>query len=89
MLGNWGAALMAQAQSRHGDEADRLFQEAEEKFNEALKIKPTLHEALHNWGHALAMKAKRKSGEEAAQLLKNRLKKYYPYRCFQKLRTFK
>jgi hypothetical protein len=41
-----GASLIEQARTKVGDEADRLFQLAAEKFQAALAIKPDMHEAL-------------------------------------------
>src|ERR1035438_7000068 len=47
---------------RGGDGADALWRQAGEKFEQALKIKPDLHEALYNWGVALSDQAKTKRG---------------------------
>ncbi len=51
-----------------GEEADRLFELAEEKYEAALRIKPDKHEALYNWGNALFAQGKQKLGEEADRL---------------------
>jgi hypothetical protein len=53
-----GDQLAEQAKTKDGDEADRLFTEAGEKYRQALSIKPDKHEALYNWGNALLEQAK-------------------------------
>jgi cytochrome c-type biogenesis protein CcmH/NrfG/MinD-like ATPase involved in chromosome partitioning or flagellar assembly len=67
-LGNWGVALLEQARTKAGEDADRLFEEAGRKFAEALRLKPNDHEALSNWGNALSGQAKAKAGAEADRL---------------------
>ena len=67
-LHNWGIALCCQAETKTGEEADRLFALAGEKYQAALKIKPDKYEALNNWGNALFRQAKTKTGEEADRL---------------------
>ena len=69
-LYNWGNALGAQAKQKSGDEADRLFKLAGEKYEAALRIKPDKHEAFNNWGAALVAQAQQKSGDEANGLFK-------------------
>jgi len=64
----WGNALSDQAVTKSGEEADRLFSLAGEKYQAALQIKPDKHEALNNWGSALSNQAVTKSGEEADRL---------------------
>ena len=72
----WGNALVAKAKSKIGAEADALFQQAGEKYAEALQIKPDMHEALNNSGNALSDQAKTKSGEEAEELFQKAIEKY-------------
>jgi tetratricopeptide (TPR) repeat protein len=67
-LYNWGNVLSAQAKTKQGAEADRLFAEAGAKYAHALEIKPDNHEALNNWGNALSDQAKTKQGAEADRL---------------------
>jgi hypothetical protein len=50
-LSIWGAALADQAQTKVGEDADRLFAEAGEKNQAALALKPDKHEVFNNWGH--------------------------------------
>jgi tetratricopeptide (TPR) repeat protein len=69
-LNNWGNALSAQAKTRQGADADRLFAEASAKYAEALRLKPDYAEALYNWGVALSAQAKTKAGEEADLLFR-------------------
>ncbi|MDA1109342.1 MAG: hypothetical protein O3A78_05920, partial [Nitrospinae bacterium] len=47
-LNNWGLALHEHAKTKTGEEADELFVKAREKYQEALKIKPDMYEALFN-----------------------------------------
>ncbi|MCB2264227.1 MAG: tetratricopeptide repeat protein [Candidatus Thiosymbion ectosymbiont of Robbea hypermnestra] len=67
-LNNWGIALKKQAETKHGEEADRLLAAAIEKYRTALEIKPDKHEALYNWGAALMEQAETKSDGEAEAL---------------------
>ena len=67
---DWGNALVGLAKQKSGDEADRLFKLAGEKYEAALRIKPDKHEALNNWGNMLCDQAKQKSGDEANGLFK-------------------
>ena len=60
-----GNALLDQEKTKTGEEADRLFALAGEKYQAALEIKPDKHDALNNWGVALFDQAKTKTGEEA------------------------
>ena len=71
-----GNSLMAQAESKTGEEADPLFAQAGEKFAAVLAIKPDKHEALNNWGNALLAHAKTKTGEEADRLFAQAEEKY-------------
>lgn len=71
-----GNALSKQAKIKTGEEADRLFNLAGEKYQAALELKPDMHEALNNWGAALADHAKTKTGEEADRLFEMAGKKY-------------
>jgi tetratricopeptide (TPR) repeat protein len=69
-------ALYDQARTKSEKEADLLFTQTEEKLQEALKIKPNLHEALYNLGLALHEHAKTKTGEEADELFVKAREKY-------------
>ncbi len=71
-----GNALQAHAKTKRGDDADRLFKLAGEKYQAALDIKPDYHEALSNWGVALANQAKTKRGDDADRLFKLAGEKY-------------
>jgi hypothetical protein len=53
-----GNALLEQAKTKAGEEADALFRAAGERYAQALAIKPDKHEALYNWGLALFEQAK-------------------------------
>ena len=71
-----GVGLAEQAKEKTGEEADRLFAQAGEKYQAALEIKPDKHEALNNWGNALSAQAKGKTGEEAVRLFAQAGEKY-------------
>ncbi len=73
MLGN---ELYDHAKTKSGDEADRLFLAAIEKYNAAFDSKPSFHVALNNWGAALDALAKTKSGDEAEKLFLAAIDKY-------------
>ena len=75
-LCNWGAALTDQAKTRQGAEADALLEEAGQKYDAALRIKPDMHEALCNWGNALinqAIKSNEPKRESLLRMAKERL----------------
>ncbi len=56
------------AKQKTGEEADRLFAQAGEKYEAALRLNPDENEALNNWGAASMDHAKQKTGEEADRL---------------------
>ncbi|HXO20063.1 MAG TPA: hypothetical protein VOA87_09085 [Thermoanaerobaculia bacterium] len=72
----YGNQLLDRAKATTGEEADRLFAQAKERYEAALKIKPDRHEALHNWGNLLLDLAKSKTGMQADQLFNEAEKKY-------------
>ena len=76
VLLRWGNLLAEHANTKASNEADRLFINACEKYEAALKIKPDNHDALNNWGNALCEQAKQKSGPEANQLFLLAVDKY-------------
>ncbi|NJO55280.1 MAG: hypothetical protein HC834_01805 [Rhodospirillales bacterium] len=63
-----GKKLTKQASSARGEEADRLFNEAEASFARALAIKPNDGATLSNWGNALYRWGRQKAGSEAERL---------------------
>ena len=69
MLANWGSALDQQAQRAEGEEAQRLWRQAGEKYAEALRIKPDDHEVLNNWGLMCLTQCHRAAGVERERLL--------------------
>jgi cytochrome c-type biogenesis protein CcmH/NrfG len=75
-LSYWGVALYEQAQTKTGEEADRLFEEAGRRYADALRLKPDDHEVLNNWGVTLSARAKTKSGEEADHLFEEACRKF-------------
>ncbi|MFP2911510.1 SIR2 family protein, partial [Pyxidicoccus sp. 3LFB2] len=71
-----GNSLAEEAKTKTGAEADRLFGETGEKYAEALRLKPDMHEALNNWGAALYDWARTKTGAEADRLFAQAGEKY-------------
>jgi cytochrome c-type biogenesis protein CcmH/NrfG len=67
-LNNWGLALASRAETKAGEDADQLFEEAGRRYAEALRLKPDYPNALSNWGNALSDQAKTKAGEDADRL---------------------
>ena len=63
-----GDAFASEAAKKKGEEADRLWMLAGEKYEAALKVDPCKYEALNNWGNALLAQAQTKSGKEADRL---------------------
>jgi hypothetical protein len=73
-----GNALLNQARLKgNTPEADRLFAEATQKYAEAVRLKPDMHEAFYNWGTALSDQAKLKGNTpEADRLFAEASQKY-------------
>ncbi len=63
-----GNEQTTEAQTKTGEEADRLWALAGEKYAAALAITPNKPEARNNWGIALADQAQTKTGREADRL---------------------
>jgi tetratricopeptide (TPR) repeat protein len=74
--GMQGNALSNEAKIKDGEEADRLFALASEKYQAAVNIKPDDPDTLSNWGTALTDQAKIKDGEEADRLFALAAEKY-------------
>ncbi len=62
---NWGIALSDQAKTKSDAEADRLFEQAYQKYGKAVEIKRDFHDAFNNWGAALSEQARTKRDAEA------------------------
>jgi MinD-like ATPase involved in chromosome partitioning or flagellar assembly/Tfp pilus assembly protein PilF len=75
-LNKWANALRAQARTKQGEVADRLFGASYEKYAKALTLKPDKHEALNYWGAALSDQAKTKQGEPADRLFEAAYQKF-------------
>jgi len=71
-----GNDLGDSALTASGPAADSLFEGAYEKYDEALKLSPDMHEALHAWGITLGDQAKTKEGAEADRLFAAAYEKY-------------
>lgn len=75
-LVRYGDALSGKARTKTGEESDRLFAQATEKYAAALAVNPHMEWALNNWGDALAQQARNKTGEEADRLIGQAGEKY-------------
>ena len=73
---NWGTALLELVRSKKGQQTEKLFDQAIEKFQKAIKIKPDYSDAYGNWGTALTGLAKLKDGPQAEELLNQAIEKY-------------
>jgi tetratricopeptide (TPR) repeat protein len=74
MLGN---QLVERARSESDPgKAVELLADSEAEYDSALKIKPSMHQALNNWGSALYDQATRKTGEAADTLYAQAYEKY-------------
>jgi Tfp pilus assembly protein PilF len=71
-----GNLLSNRASMNCGEEADKLFRQAAEKYQAALNHKPDYHEARNNWGVSLYYQAKTKSGAESDQLFEQAKDKF-------------
>ncbi|MBP1311723.1 regulator of replication initiation timing, partial [Paenibacillus sp. 1182] len=76
LYNNWGIALRNLAKSKEGEEGEKLYQQAFEKYEKAVEIKPDKHEAYYNWGIALRNLAESKEGEEGEKLYQQAFEKY-------------
>ncbi|TAK64840.1 MAG: tetratricopeptide repeat protein [Bacteroidetes bacterium] len=70
--------FIAYAFNNLGVDLHRLgkFEDAIEKYEQSLKLKPDYHEAYYNWGTALSDWAKQKTGEESDRLYTKACEKY-------------
>jgi len=68
---NWGTALLVQALTKQGNEADLLYSQAGEKFSAALAIMPQKSESHVSWGLALLAQGCTKAGDVAIALYSN------------------
>ena len=71
-----GYSLKEQASANEGEDADHLFAQAAEKYEQALTIDPNDSDALSNWGVALDEQGQLKTGHEAHELFERASKKY-------------
>ena len=67
---------MVLAQTKSGSEAEKLYDEAIEKYQKAMEYKLDNPEAYNNWGNALIFLAQTKSGSEAEKLYDEAIEKY-------------
>ena len=64
-LFNWGNMLLDHGGTKTGDEGDRLFKEAAEKYQAALALRPDMHEAFFKWGNVLLEQGTQKERSSA------------------------
>ena|ERR1041385_5860368 len=69
LLNLWGGALSAMGHRVTGEEADRLYAAAEEKYKEALRIAPDQVDSMSALGILVWRRAKLRRGAEANELL--------------------
>ena len=65
---NWGITLGKLAETKEGKEAEDYYNQAFEKYEKAVEIKPDIYEAYNNWGFYLDKLAHSKKGKEADDL---------------------
>lgn len=75
-LTDWGRALSDQANAKQGEDADRLFTAAYEKYAEAVTLTREHANALNTWGASLSDQARGKEGREADCLFAAAYEKY-------------
>lgn len=75
VLCHWGGLSHQWAKIKTGEEADRLFALACEKYEAAFQD-PNMHQVLNDWGVVLRDWAETKSGDEADQLFTLACKKH-------------
>jgi hypothetical protein len=68
--------LARRAKAAGGEEAEALFREAAEKYAEAVRLKPDLHDAFERWGNTLVAWAQNKEPHAATNLLREAGDKY-------------
>jgi tetratricopeptide (TPR) repeat protein len=73
---NWGVCLSIVANTKEGAKAERMYQQAFEKYQKTVEIKPDFHEAYHNWRVSLLRLADTKEGAEAEELHQQALEKH-------------
>ena len=71
-----GNTPSTKAKTQPATEAETLLLNAEDRYKEALTIKPDMAEALNNWGNALADRARIKKGDEGDALFRHAAEKY-------------
>ena len=64
------------AKTKSGIEAEKLYDEAIEKYQKAIEYKPDFYAAYNNWGTALIYLAQIKSDSEAEELCDEAIEKY-------------
>lgn len=62
---NWGIDLGSLAETKSGDEAGALYQQACDKCHKVIEIKPDNHEAFNNWGVYLGDLAETQSDDQS------------------------
>lgn len=76
LYSNWGVDLWDLAKIKSGETADTLYQQAFEKFEMSVELKPDFYETFYNWGTSLGWWAKIKSGEEVEILYQQAFEKF-------------
>ena len=67
---------MKLAETKSGIEAEKLYEEAIEKYQKAIEYKPNCYAAYNNWGATLSDLAGTKSGIKVEKLYEEAIEKY-------------
>ena len=73
---NWGNNLGDLAETKEGKEAEELYNQAFDKCQKEIEIKPDNHAAFSNWGTTLGIFANTKKGKEAKELYNQAFDKF-------------
>ena len=76
LYSDWGVYFGNLAKTKEGKEAEELYNQAFEKYQKSIAIKPDKHDAFYNWGNYLGNLAKTKEGKEAEELYNQAFEKY-------------
>ncbi|PPK74360.1 import receptor subunit TOM20-like [Methylobacter tundripaludum] len=73
---NWGTDIGSLTDTKSGDEAEALYQQAFDKFHKTIEIKPNDGDAFYNWGTYLLNLANTKSDDQAEALYRQAIEKF-------------
>ncbi|MCH8941289.1 MAG: SIR2 family protein [Bacteroidetes bacterium] len=76
LYSDWGIYFGNLAKTKEGKQSEELYNQAFEKYQRAIEIKPDKHEAFNNWGNDLGDLARTKKGKLAEELYNQAFEKY-------------